>query len=312
MGTTSAVSRRLSTLVLGLVAAAAGTGVAGLDARAEAPSLKWKFTKGDSFRYQMDQKTVTEIKANGQNIKTTVTQTVDTTWNVKGVEADGSAAMSQVIDRIKTRIESPFGAYEYDSKEEKPAEGPIAASLVPMLKALVGATFQYKISPRGELTDVQVPASLVEAMKQAGGAGAAGMFSEDGLKNMINESSLIIPDDISKPWTRQAKLPSPPIGTLILDKTYKYEGTEGNDEKIGLEVKVNLEPEANSKIESKFGAREGKGTFLFDNKAGRVVRSDVTEKVELNISFMNNQMNRSTETTSLMKLLDATKDGASK
>jgi len=311
MGTTLAGSRRVRTLVLGLVWAAAGLGPAADDARAAAPALKWKFTRGESFRYQMDQKTVTEIKTNGQNIKTTVTQTVDTTWNVKAVEADGSAAMSQVIDRIKTRIESPFGAYEFDSKEDKAAEGPIAASLAPILKALVGATFQYKISTRGELTDVQVPASLVEAMKKAGGAGAVGMFSEDGLKNMINESSLVIPDDVSKPWTRQTKLPAPPIGTLILDKTFHYEGAEGDDEKIGLEVKVNLEPDADSKVEAKLGAREGKGTFVFDNKAGRVVRSDVSEKVELNLTVMNNQINRSTETTSLMKLIDA-RGGSSK
>jgi hypothetical protein len=278
-----------------------------LPARAAAPSLRWKFTTGESLHYQMEQKAVTEVKANGQNIKTTVTQTLDTTWTVQSVDPSGAAAMAQSIDRLRTKIESPFGAFEYDSKSDKQPEGAVAAGIVPVLKALVGAQFKYKISPLGELSDIQVPEGLMKTLKDAGPTAAnAGMFSEDGLKNMIRESSLILPAQaLDQPWTRQKKIPSPPIGTQILDLTYKYEGTDNGEAKIGTQTKVSLEPAPNSNLDVKLGAQDGKGAFYFDSKAGRVVRSSVAQKLEMIINVMNTQVTQTSDSTTEMKLVKA-------
>jgi len=254
----------------------------------------------------MDQKTVTEVKAGGQTIKTTVTQTIETTWAVKSVDDAGAAEMTQTIDRVHTKIESPFGAIEYDSNSGKEPEGPIAATIVPTLKVLVGAVFRYKMSPQGELSDIRVPEGLVKSLKESSGPAAqnVGMFSEEGLKNMIHESSLVLPSGpLDKPWTRQAKIPSPPIGTLTLAKNYKYEGTDEGLEKIGLSVNVSLEPDP--KFAPKLSEQEGKGTFLFDNKAGRVARSTVSEKVVMTFSVMDMDMTQSTDTSTTMKLLKA-------
>ncbi|MCA1686203.1 MAG: DUF6263 family protein [Planctomycetia bacterium] len=277
-------------------------------ARAAAPALSWKFTEGDALHYQMDQKTVTQVKGPNQDIKTTVTQTIDTTWSVGSVDkGSGDATMTQTIDRVRTRIEFPFGAFDYDSKSDKAPEGPLAAGIVPTLKALVGARFQYKMSPQGELSDIQVPATLLKALKEAGPATSnVGMSSEDGLKNMINESSLILPRDAEKgkPWNRKTRIPSPPVGTMLLDKTYTYTGTDPEGEKITLDVKVNLEPDPKSNVDIKLGNQEGKGTFHFDSKAGRVVNSTVSEKIEMVIKVMNADLNQSTDMSTTMKLLD--------
>src|SRR5262249_10693052 len=148
--------------------------------------------------------------------------------------------LTQTLDRIRTKIDSSLGTFEYDSKSDKPPEGAIAAGVVPTLKALVGATFRYKMSPQGELSDVQVPEGLLKALREAGPMGNVGMFSEQGLKNMINESSLALPkEDLvkGKSWTRKATIPAPPVGTLTLDKTYTCEGPGDGGEKIGLQVK---------------------------------------------------------------------------
>lgn len=300
------------------VAAAMGLGsILGASAAdAAAPSLQWKFKAGEALHYQMEQKTVTEVKGGaGQDITTTVNQTMDTTWTVKSVDAaTGSAEMIQTIDRIKTKIESPFGTFEYDSKEAKEPVGQIAASVVPMLKAIVGAKFEYKMSVHGELSDVKVPPGLINSLKEANPAGSGvTMFSEDGLKNMINESSLLLPaGPLEKPWTRQTKIPSPPIGSLVLDKTYKYDGSEAGSEKIALDVIVKLEPDDKAKapFDIKLGEQEGKGTFLFDNNLGRVVSSKVSEKIQLLINVMDNKTVQKTDTSTSMKLLkpDAVKE----
>jgi hypothetical protein len=302
-------SRRCAALAVALTPLLA-TGLilaAPKSARADAPSLRWKFTSGEALHYQMDQKAVTEVKANGQSVKTTVSQMLETTWSVLSVASDGSAEMAQTIDRMKTKIESPFGQFEYDSKEPKAPEGPIAASIVPVLKALVGAKFRYKISPLGELSDVQVPEGLMKTLKDSGPtAGNAGMFSEDGLKNMIRESSLVLPaETVEKPWTRQKKIPSPPIGTQVVDLTYKYEGTENGEEKIGTSAKIALEPAPNASLDVKLGPQDGKGSFFFDAKAGRVVRSSVVQKLEMVINVMNTEVTQTSDSTTEMKLVKA-------
>jgi hypothetical protein len=295
-----------------LVVAAAAALAAGPNARAAAPVLRWKFNPGESLHYQMEQKTVTEVKANNQNVKSSVNQTLDTTWAVKAVDTAGKAEMTQTIDRIRAKIEHPFGAFEYDSKDGKQAEDKlavdkVAAGLVPIFKALVGATFKFKISPQGELSDIQVPEGLIKSLREAGPTAAnAGMFSEDGLKNMIRESSLVLPDQAAdKPWTRQSKIPSPPIGTLVVDKTYSYDGKDADGEKIGLATKITLEAAPNANFEVKIGNQEGKGTFVFDSNVGRVVRSNVTQKLEMVITVMNTQVTQSTDTATVMSLLKA-------
>jgi hypothetical protein len=275
----------------------------GPSAVAAAPTLRWKFTPGEALHYQMDQKTVTELKNQEQTIKTTLTQTTEMTWKVESVDASGAAEIAQTFDRIKTRIESPFGVVEFDSKDSSPPKGPIAAGIVPLLKALVGSTFHYKMSPQGEPSDIKVPEGLVKALKESGAtAPNGGMFSEDGFKNMINEMSFVFPaTPLDKPWKREVKTPSP-IGTMKLEKTYKYVGTEDNKEKISLEVKVSFEPAPNAP-EFKLGPNEGKGVFLFDNKAGRVVSADVNQKLEVTFGPPEMQVNQITDTTSHMKLV---------
>lgn len=281
---------------------------------ADVPSLKWKFTPGETLHYRMEQKTVTELKSNGQNIKTTVNQITDTTWVVKSVDDAGKAQMTQTIDRLQTKIESPFALFEYDSKADKAPEGAIAAGVVPTLKALAGSTFEYAMSPQGEPTDVKVPDGLIKALKEAGPtAGGVGMFSEDGLKNMIHESSLILPTkDLDKPWVRQTKIPSPPIGTMVVDKTYKLDGPAEGAEKISLRMKVSLDPEAKSEIQIKIGEQSGEGSFFFDNKAGRVVKSTVSQKIKMLFTVPGGgEVPQSTDTSTTMTLVDV-KEGAAK
>lgn len=296
----------------GRVWVAAGLGVAlafsaAARAGAEGVKLRWKFKAGEALHYQMEQKTVTAMKNNGQDIKTTHTQTIDMTWKVGDVAEDGTASITQSIDRIRTKIDAAFASLEFDSKDPKEQEGPIAAAVIPALKAMVGASFQYKMNPRGELSDVKVPEGLIKKLQESNpSAGGAGMFSEEGLKNMINESALALPaEDLEKgkSWNRQTKLPPSPVGTMSFDKTYTFNGETDGVGQIGLTSKIALEPTPGNNVEIKLASQEGKGTFAFDNKAGRVTESSVSQKIEMSITVMNNQIAQSTDTTSNMKLI---------
>src|SRR4051812_7552274 len=133
---TSAMRRSLmGLLVLSVLA---------VPATAPAAILRWKFKPGEILRYSMEQTTVTTLNVpDQQEIQTTLNQTIDLSWAVKGVAADGTADVLWTIDRMRLNIKSTLGAFAYDSKDEKVPEGPVAAALVPTLKVLVGAQFAF-------------------------------------------------------------------------------------------------------------------------------------------------------------------------
>jgi hypothetical protein len=286
---------------------------------AHAAKLRWKFKEGETLHYQMDQKTVSVAKAEGQESKSTLTQTVNSAWVVHSVAADGSAEMSQTIERLRLKIETPFAKFEFDSAEKKdPAaekkdsESQIAAQFMPILKAQVGAEFKYKINTLGELSDIRVPKALLAVLNPAGGAGGGGgggggMFSEEGLKDMIRESSLTFPaDDLApgKTWKNSAKVAQGTAITIAVEKTYTYRGHKPEGEEVALEVKVTPQIGPNAGVDIKITSQEGKGTFLFDAEKGRVIRSTVAKKLDAVITKMGQQFTQSSDESNTMTLIE--------
>jgi len=289
-----------------------------------AETLRWKFNPGETLRYTMVQERIQvtkpmapELKTN-QELKTSLNQTVTVNlhWSVKSVSSDGLAELSQTIDRVRTKVEAPGSSFEFDSDSGKVPEGPIADQLVPLLKAIVAAEFTFKMNGRGELSDIKVPQKLLDALRQAGPAATAGgMFSDEGLKNLISQSSLTLPEaslDRGKTWTQQTKVPVPMLGTMVMDKTYTFEGPDSKDAgllQILLDNKVTLEPAADSNVAVKITSQEGKGQFSFDAQAGRVVSSRVDDRLQMSLSIMGQELQQSTDTVTTMTLA---KDGTSK
>jgi hypothetical protein len=290
-----------------LLSLAASVSVAA-PARAGEP-LRWKFKPGETLRYTLVQETVQRVKAMGQpEAKSTLNQTVNMHWEVKRVSSDGVAEMSQTIDHVRMKVDSPLNSFEFDSSTGKVPEGPIAGPLVPLLRALVGAEFTLKMSARGELSEVKVPQKLIDSLRQSNPAAGGGMVSEDGLKNLISQSSLALPEgplDKGKTWTNQSKLPLPMVGTMVTDKRYTFEGPDPKAAgllQISLEIKMSLEPAADSNVALKITAHDGKGEFLFDPQAGRIVSSHVDDKMKMSVSVQGQNIEQATDTITKMTL----------
>jgi hypothetical protein len=258
----------------------------------------------------MEQKTIQEMKAMDREFKTTLNQTIDLHWTVRNVAGE-VAEMSQTIDRVRTKVDAPGNTFEFDSQSGKNPEGPIAGMLAPMLKALVGAEFSFKMNGRGELSDIQVPKQLLESLGKAGPAAAAGgMFSEEGLKNLISQSSLILPEnrlEKGESWKQPARVPVPMLGTMLMNKTYTYQGPDEkapDQIKIGLDTKVTLEPAADSNVAVVLKGQKGDGEFSFDNQAGRVRSSHVNDHMEMSITVQGQTLQQTTDTITSMTLAD--------
>jgi hypothetical protein len=316
---------------VGMVAAVLA--VVGPAARGE--TLRWKFQPGETLHYSMDQKTVTTARfPGGQENKTTLAQTIEMTWAVKGVDANGYAELTQTIGRIRDQVEGQVGSYVYDSKDGKEPDSLIAASRLPLFKAMLGAPISFKMSPEGEPGDIRLPETLTKALTALGpaAAGAEALFSEEGLKEMISQAGLIFPkDDLAagKSWTRQTKNVVPPLGTLVREATYRYDGpaADAGPEavKIGLATRIEIVPEENAAPIAlanpnangiKIKSQKSQGSYTFDRGAGHLLDSTLTDLIEVSASIKvglgtasrEMEVSQSTETTTVRKLVKDVKE----
>ena len=269
--------------ILALIAA---VGLASsLSARAAEP-LTWKFKEGEVIRYKLVQKTETKMKAGGREGGSKVEQISDVRWTVKSVSAEGLAQMTQTIDRVRVKMDAQGQpAFEFDSdvKEDPKDGGPIAAQLVPMFRALAGFECSLTMDARGTIDNVKIPKETIEALRGSPLGQATNLFSEEGMKNMISQSSLVFPASAEatapgKSWTDQAKVPVSNLGTILTEKTYTVRGPAKENPKlteITLASKMTIEPGENPGVHLDITNQKNEGRFLFDPAAGRIAQSHV-------------------------------------
>src|SRR5262249_24127730 len=133
-------------------------------------------------------------------------------------------------------------------------------------------------------------------------------FSEEGLKNLIGQSSLTFPPDSldkGKTWSSSSRIPVPMLGTMVMEKIYTYDGADPKDAalvKIGLETKVSLEAAADSNVAVKISSHSGQGEFAFNRQVGRMVTSRVNDKMEMSLSVMGQELQQSSDSLTEMTL----------
>ena len=294
---------------LALIAIVLFTLISGPAAQAQT-TLTWKFKGGEKLNYTSDTDMKQSMSVMGMDIKTTMTQGLELSWTVKAVQS-GKADMTQKIERFRQKMEMPFGqGFEFDSKDGKKPEGAIGQAVGPLFEAMVGAEFSFKMDPQGETTDVKVSEKLIEAMKANPGlAQMGGMFSEEGLKNMMQQSAISFPKEAiskGKSWNKVVEVKMP-FGVMKLDTTYTYQGPETRNnsklEKIDTKSAVSIEPAAGANVELKIKSADVKGTVYFDNQAGRIVEFVQTQKMVMEIATMGQKFDSTQDQTTTLKLV---------
>jgi hypothetical protein len=298
---------RWSLLALSLAVLAATLCPAG--SQAAERTLRWKFKAGDSLGCVIDQQMVQTLKIANEDVKITISQLIDLRWDVKDVSSDGVASMTQTIDKIRMKVETPQGvAIDYDTSSGKDPEGQ-AAMLTPMFKALVKQPMTYNMSSSGVITDLQLPKEMIDGFKKVPGIERmGGMFSEDGMKQMISQGALTLPAesiDVGKTWQNEAVVDQGPLGKMKSTTVYKYAGVEMHDgkEMDKIESTVTLEYPDADKAEAKveLTEQEGKGTIYFDNSIGRVSDSTAKSKMKMTVTVLGMKVDTVNDMTMTMK-----------
>jgi hypothetical protein len=274
--------------------------------------ISWKLKAGDVLKYTTEQKILINVKVMGRDRKQTRSQTIHYTWTVKDVAGDGLAEIVQHIDRLGMRVEAPpYMPFEFDSNTPNAEVPEPFEAEARQLKATIGAEFQFKMRPSGEIADIQIGQATLKKLRDAlpqGEQGEAAAFSEQGLKDMLMQSSPPpfpqTPVEPGKTWSSKPAKLTLPQGSLVLDKVFTFQGPDPKDPKlllIGMESRVALEPGEN--VTTKIRSQEGKGSLVFDSEAGRIASSRGTQRTELLISSMGQEIDQTTEMTSTMTLV---------
>jgi len=272
-----------------------------------ADALAWKFKPGLTNRYRMKQETKVERTGAGGDATLESRMTLDMSWTVREVEADGSAVLEQTFTRMRMKMSTGAGqAAEIDSGSKEDPEGQ-AAMLAPLLKAVTSHSFTVTMTPRGEITEVNVPEALVEALKNQPGAAQMGeLATEEGFEKLVRQAAFVLPEKLEPgtQWSSKTEASMPGIGTQTAETTYRYEGPKDVEGKT-LEVfvpKVTIKF-TGGEIPVEVARQESKGQILFNREAGRLESSHLKLDTEMKMTLGAEVATQTVEQTVDMKWL---------
>jgi hypothetical protein len=276
----------LITLRRVLFAAAIGC-AASISVRCQADEpLRWKFTAGEAFDYQMTQDMNMNMDAGpaGQ-MATTAAQTMNMTWSINRVEDQGDAVIEQKIARIRVKMTAPGGqGFDYDTDSEEPAVG-MAAMIAPTFEAMTAGKVTFTMSPRGEVSDVIISDELLAAIKNGPGGEAAGV---EQFKSMASQAALTLlenPPKMGETWTTKIAVNSPAGGNQTVETTYTYDGTREADGTTYAVIKPSMTMQLanNPMMEMKMKEQKTDGEVLFDVEAGQLHSMSINHHITLDM-----------------------------
>ncbi len=271
----------------------------------EAP-LVWKFQVGDEYHYRMTQNMDMKMTlgVTDRKIETSVQQVLDMTWKIEAVDDQGLATLVQSVDRVQMDMQAPGQQkMHYDTDSDEAPSG-FAAMLVPMFKAMTAEPFKMTITPRGEIKEFEMPEALAKAMATVPGAAAMGeMFSDEGFKKMIQQSSLILPEpkdlEPGHEWTTKIQIKNAQLGVIETETTYSYLGSrevEGKPfEVFSIVLKMSF-GEAPGGVQMEVTSHESSGEILFNREAGRLESSKMQQDIEMSITTGNHATQKMVQT----------------
>jgi hypothetical protein len=255
--------------------------------------LQWKFQPGQVLQQTITQEMSTTATIQGQEIKTKVDQVVDAVWNIKAVDADGTAIVTQEITRMRMKMDNTAGmGFDFDSEEEAEPTG-IGAAFFPALRAVASSKFTLKMKPTGEILEVDVSEDTLKALTSFPGADQmGGALTKDGLIHMIKQGSPAMPDGPVQPgqtWKNAMEMAMGPMGQMSIQTLMTYAGSEQVNgrqlERIDMNVQTTMVPQEGGAISMELKDQKATGSLFFDNQAGRISHSNLVQNMTMAMSI---------------------------
>lgn len=293
----------------GLVPGALLALVLGSGTLAEDVFLRWQHTEGQRLREIIDTEGSTTVVLAGETQTTRQTMRLTILRTVNKVDEQGTAALTQRIERVELKVAGPgVQAFDYDSENATALRGPLAKLVGPIFKALVGAEITQRMTRDGVVKDVTLPPGLLVALKAAPGAESLGDFlSDEGLKRLSSQFPALGIEPITRGKTfedrKQVKLP---VGVLEVLSTYTYDGLHQHGakelHKLNIQVSPSLQPVASEARDVRLKPGPSSGALYFDGELGRAVAMEVKYSGGLELSGGGKTLGSMTESMTRWRL----------
>lgn len=235
---------------------------------AVAPPILWKFTRGQTLRYQRSENA--DIRRVEGELTYPVSEsqhTLDIRWYVEQVDDDGTATITQTIERVRETKDGPKGKQETDSKKSRKGVFP-----------LPGTKFKFSMSPHGRSSEVTLPSRLEKAL-EAQAPGELVAWVVQSLEQSM--PGFLLPSDDScrrQPWSHQTEERPTTLGLIKLTRQYDYAGQKLQPDGLAAEafrISSSAESIADPRTPFRYSLDQfsGKGTIEFDAAAGRMLAS---------------------------------------
>jgi len=259
--------------------------------------LRWHASVGDKFAVVATQKMDQVLTVEDKTYEIPNSMKMWMTWSVLDVSETGSITISQTFDRISMTTAAPnLGELKYDSDSK---EEPIGAvkKIADILKPMIGAKFVQRMTSRGLILDLRVPREALQGMNA--NPLLKEFFSDSSFKEMMKKVSPVFPSEeieMGHSWEASSKNATP-VGTMIIDSKYVYEGKEERDGKSLAKIssKVNLafeEGKGPAGTDIKITEQENSGTAFFDSQAGHFVDTTMTQDITMEVSVNGSTVNQ--------------------
>ena len=251
--------------------------------------LRWKFRSGDSLRYTIVQDMDSSAEFGNEVVKSTFSQTIDMSWQVRALSADGATSLHQTFDRVRLKmVGGPAGTIEFDSASKEASDNPIIKALSDVFGNIVGQQFQVTIQPTGQIDNVIVPEKLKQAVRESA-AGQSGALNEKMLNDMMKQSAVMLPfERVSRgsKWVTEQNVQMP-FGTMTITSAMTWVQTDAaGNAVIDFVPSVKITPREGAAKTITLKSATGRGRVIFDIARGRVNKShlDLTMQMTMDVN----------------------------
>lgn len=258
----------------------------------EKVELRFRLEEGESYklRVTIEQEIVRWIEGEEQEIIQTIG--IGQTFDVKKVDADGTATIEVTFGPMAMKMEGPQGTFEYDS-EDPPDEVPLPGKA---LGAMVGQGFTMKITPEGRVTDLKGADKMFEAMlesldlpegpiKDSIVESLKDQFGEEALKEMMENMTALLPDKpvgIGDSWSHTIVLTKgfPSIMENTWTLTDRKDGVATIKVKSTIKSNPDAPPMKMGPMTMKYKLKGSqKGTVKLDEATGWFVEGEIKQEM---------------------------------
>jgi len=252
-------------------------------AQGQDANLRWKFSEGDTYQAQSQQTTSIDTRVEKRTSRITLDVALTSDWKVISSD-ESSAKIKQSIQAIQLSVDNPANVTKSISIDTQSKQRPARAArkLADQLKGLVGMSLTFSISDRGEISNVETPASLkeqLEAMPEDSPVRSA--FSPAQLEATLKGTTVLLPQakiETGQTWTL-ASSKNDQLGKIVGQRTATYAGPKSVDGKELEQIDLSLEKKAETEPTGGLRGFEWSGKYWFDSKDGHCARSERTSNI---------------------------------